>query len=391
MKKVLIAGGSHSEMPVICAAKNDGYFVITTGDDEASIGHKLSDKYIKGDYSDHDFIYNLALQENVDGIISGANDYSYLSTSYACDKLNFKGHDNYEVSQIIHKKNKFREALSELYIKTPKIIKVFNSRLDISIINEIEFPVVVKPVDLTGGKGVNICYNYDDIAKSVTTAFSLTRENYIIIEEYINGTPHGFSSFIVNQKVVWHIIDNEEYGLNKYLVKGAYYPSNVPNSAEQILINDIEKFAKRYNLVDGLFHVQFILQEDGYPIMIDPCRRMPGDLYVLLAQYATGINVPLEIFKYEMGINRATNYICEKNNIARECIMCDKKGKIKNITIDKTLENKIIYRYMQNYKNLDITDPMKFKAGILLLKFDKYDEMLHSLNKLNDLILFEME
>lgn len=107
MKKLLITGGSHSEYPVIEAAKNIGWYVISTGNDEGSLGHIIADKYVKGDFSDKEWVYNLAKEEKVDAIISGANDFAYLSTAYACEKLGLPGHDTLETAKSIHIKNKF--------------------------------------------------------------------------------------------------------------------------------------------------------------------------------------------------------------------------------------------------------------------------------------------
>ena len=331
IKRLLVAGGSHAELPVIEAAKKAGWYVITTGNDQNSIGHKKADKYVKGDYSDKEFILELAKKENVDGIVSGANDFSYLSVSYACEKLGYKGHDSYETAKKIHIKNQFRQTLSKLNIRTPSVKKCFSVSECNALVNTICFPVVVKPVDLTGGKGVRICNNFDELKQSVEQALNVTRKDFVIIEEFIKGSPHGFSSFIKNGKVVWHIVDNEQYGDNKYLVLGASSPSDIPQYAEFTLINDVENLARECNLVDGLFHVQFILEESGYPVMIDPCRRMPGDLYILLAKYVTEIDVPYEILKYETGLNDIDKYESSHNYIARECIMGKKTGKIKNI------------------------------------------------------------
>lgn len=391
MKKILIAGGSHSEMPVIQAAKALDCCVITTGADEGAPGHSIADKYVKGDYSDKEFIYELAKQENVDGIVSGANDFSYISVAYACDKLGLKGHDNYETARRVHIKYEFRKSLKNIGVRTPFVKKCYSVKDYDELMEDTELPIVVKPVDLTGGKGVKVCYEKEEVKQSIEVALELTREDYVIIEEFISGTPHGFSSFIKNGKVVWNIIDNEQYGTNKYLVRGACCPSNVPKEAEQVLINDVEKFAQEYELVDGLFHVQFILSDDGYPVMIDPCRRMPGDLYVLLAKFTTEVDVPEEILKYELGNNNTKEYTCESNCIARECIMGDEKGIVKDILIDEEIKKRIIYSYYRDYKGEQVDDPLKYKAGIILIKYDNYNEMKESLSQFDKLVKIEME
>lgn len=391
MKKLLITGGSHSETPVIEAAQSLGWYVISTGNDEGAKGHLMADKYIKGDFSDKEFVYQLAKKENVSAIISGANDFAYLSAAYACDKLGLPGHDSFETARTIHIKNKFREMQKEIGIITPTIVKCKTVAECREGVKKIGFPLLVKPVDLTGGKGVKTCIELNETIQAFEDAMSITREDYVILEQYVHGSAHGITTLLKDKKVVYSMIDNEQYGLNKYLVMGACSPSDVPQHVEYSLIRDIEKIAEHCDLVDGLFHTQFILNDDDYPVMIDPCRRIPGDLYVLLAKYVTNVDYPLEIVKAECGEELQDKYIVSRNFIARECIMTSKKGTIKDVHIEKELEQYIIYAHMGENKGIKIEQPMKHKAGILIMQFSSYQQMMDILRRFAELAWIEIE
>ena len=391
MKKVLFTGGSHSEVPMIEAAKNMGWYVITTGNDEGSQGHETADKYVKGDFSDKEFVCRLAKEEGVSAIVSGCNDFAYLSAAYACEKLGLPGHDSFETARTIHIKSEFREMVSSLGIKNPAI-RICHDREECKrAIVEIGFPLLVKPVDLTGGKGVKKCIEVNETLDAFDEAMELTRENYVILEQFISGENHGISTLIKDGKVVFHIIDNEQYGLNKYLVLGACSPSDIPQHAEFTLIRDIEKIAKHCKLKDGLFHVQFILDETGYPIMIDPCRRAPGDLYVLLAKYVTGVDYPAEIVKAECGETVPDDYVTEHNFVARECIMTSRKGIIRDVHIEDELKNRMVYSLLKPSKGVEIEKPLLHKAGILIMQFESYEEMMSVLDRYQELAWIELE
>ena len=391
MRKLLITGGSHSEYPVIQAAQAQDWYVISTGNDEGSLGHLTADKYVKGDFSDKEWVLDLARTEGVQGIISGANDFAYISTAYACEKLGLPGHDSYETARTIHIKNRFREMTESIGIKTPRIRKCRDEADVKKAVKEIGFPLLVKPVDLTGGKGVKTCIELNETIEAFHLAMEITRESYVILEQFIAGSSHGITSLLKNRRIVWHIVDNEQYGINKYLVQGACSPSDIPEHAEFSLINDIERVARHCNLTDGLFHTQFILDGSGYPVMIDPCRRMPGDLYVLLAKYTTGVDYPAEIVKAECGEALRDCYLSEHNYIARECIMTSRKGIIKEVHIEDELDPLIIYKHMGNNKGVMIDQPMKHKAGILIMKFDSYKQMMDILGRFNELAWIEFE
>lgn len=376
MKKILFTGGSHAELPMIEEAKKANWYVITTGTNKDGLGHKLADEYIYGDFSDKEFVYNLAKEKKVDAIFSGCNDFAYISTAYACDKLNIKGHDSYEVAKIIHHKDSFRELTNSLNIRTPKNYQCFNINELNKILDEIGCPIVVKPVDLTGGKGVKICNSKEEAITAFNNAMKATRENHVVIEEYIVGTNHGASFLLKDQKVIYKVFDNEQYYLNKYLVAGASMPGDISNDAKNVLISDVEKIAEKLNLVDGLFHFQFILEDkSGYPIIIDPCRRSPGDLYVLLAKYASGVDYPKEILNAETNNSINTNYIQKNNNVARECLMASKKGIVKSINISDIVKEHTIYEMIWGNKGDVVEDELKYKVGIILTKFDTADEM----------------
>jgi len=391
MKKLLITGGSHSEYPVIQAAQAQGWYVISTGNDEGALGHMTADKYVKGDYSNKEWVLKLALDEQVEAIISGANDFAYISTAYACEKLGLPGHDSYETARTIHIKNNFREMTERIGIRTPKIRKCCNESDIRQAVTEIGFPLLVKPVDLTGGKGVKTCIEMNETIEAFYAAMEVTREKYVIVEQFISGSAHGITTLLKNKKVVWYSIDNEQYGINKYLVLGACSPSDIPQHAEFTLVNNIEKIAQHCELVDGLFHTQFILDKSDYPIMIDPCRRMPGDLYILLAKYTTGVDYPAEIVKGETGVPLQDYYIKENNFVARECIMTSRKGVIKEVHIEDELNDLIIYKHMGENKGVVIDQPMKHKAGILIMKFESYEHMMDVLERFSRLAWIEFE
>lgn len=391
MKKVLFTGGGHSEVPMIEAAKKMDYYVITTGNNREGQGHTIADEYVPGDFSDKEFIKNLALKKDVSGIVSGCNDFAYLSAAYATEELGLLGHDSFEVSSIIHTKNRFRETQKSLGIKTPKVCKCQTEDDCLNAIGEIGFPLLVKPVDLTGGKGVKKCIEQYEVIDAFKVAMELTRKDYIILEEYIDGTSHGISTIIRDKKVICYVVDNEQYGINKYLVQGACCPSDIPEYTVVSLIKDIEKIADYLELVDGLFHCQFIVTRESEPVMIDPCRRAPGDLYVLLAKYSSGVDYPSEIVRAELGLPLPEWYSISRNFVARECIMTSRKGYLKRVCIEPELEDYIVHRLISEEKGIYVEKPMLHKGGILLMQFESYEKMKDIVLRFPNLAWMDLE
>ncbi len=301
-KTILIAGGSHAEIPLIRAAKELGYFVITTGNRENDLGHGFSDRYVKADFSDKEAILKLVTDLKIDAICPCANDFSALSSAYAAEKTGLNGHDSLEISEIIHLKDRFREFAIKHGISSPKALSFNDYEAALKALDRFILPVIVKPVDLTGGKGIT---RIDELAQAgalIKNAFDISRVKRVVIEEFIEGTNHGFSCFIRNKKVVFYFWDNEHYFLNRYMVSGASCPGDVPESALKELVNESEKIASILNLKDGIFHLQFILKV-GKAYIIEICRRPPGDLYIDFVKHATGVDYPMYIVRSFAGMS----------------------------------------------------------------------------------------
>ena len=84
-KKILIAGGSHADIPMIKAAKKINYYVITSGNKSDDLGHQYADEYAPADFSDKEQVLAIAVKHNIDAIISSCNDFSAISCAYVAE------------------------------------------------------------------------------------------------------------------------------------------------------------------------------------------------------------------------------------------------------------------------------------------------------------------
>lgn len=404
MKKLLLLGGGHAEIPLILAAQELGYYVITTGNAREGLGHPYANKNVFEDFSDKEKMLELAKSEGVDAVCSGCNDFALLSTAYVCEKLGLPGHDSFETSLQIHHKDKYRALATRLGIETPKAISVYNEDGFEDALKNLRFPIIVKPVDLTGGKGILRANNREEALVAYKNATGRTRESHIVVEEFVTGSNHGFSAYLVNQKVAFFFADNEQYYLNKYMVSGANTPSTTSAKGLAQLVTDSEKIAKELNLVDGILHIQYIERDDGTPVIIEICRRPPGDLYIKFVKYATGIDYPKFLMLAETGDERRKE-ICDTQFIEesaaeirrhnryehspywlRHCVMADREGIVKDVEFSDAIQRNIIEKFMWFKPGEQITDKMYYKAGIVFLRFETLEEMQQKTAEMTKLI-----
>ncbi len=397
-KKILLLGGGHAEIPLIQAAHELGWYVITTGNAREGLGHPYADKNVFADFSDKDAMLELAKSEGVQAVCSGCNDFALLSTVYVCEKLGLPGHDSYATSLKIHHKDKYRALATRLGIPTPRALVVRSAADFETAITQLTFPIIVKPVDLTGGKGIHRAATADEARVAYKDACSRTRQDHIVVEEFVQGSNHGFSAMLVKGKVAFAFSDNEQYYINKYMVSGANSPSTSSDKTLAMLREYSERIAQELHLVDGILHIQYIERADGTPIIIEICRRPPGDLYIKFVKYATGVDYPKFIVQAETGEDISSIADVPTQGFwLRHCIMSDCqageqtatgdicKGIVRDVTFAPEIQGNIVEKFLWYKPGEVITDKLIYKAGIVFFKFDTLAEMQYKTARMPDL------
>ena len=385
-KRLLILGGGHAEIPLIQAAQALGWYVITTGNDRKGLGHPYADRNVFADFSDKNAMLELARNENVQAICSGCNDFALLSTVYVCEKLGLPGHDSYAISLEIHHKDKYRALATRLSIPTPRALVIKKGDDFDAAIAQLSFPIIVKPVDLTGGKGIHRVANAEEAREAYKDACSRTRQDHIVVEEFVQGTNHGFSAMLVKGKVAFAFADNEQYYINKYMVSGANTPGTSGSETLAKLRDYSERIARELNLVDGILHIQYIEKPDGTPVIIEICRRAPGDLYIKFVKYATGIDYPRFIVMAETGEDiSGIEDVPTQGFWLRHCLMPDREGTVREVAFAPEIQNNIVEKFLWYKPGEVVTDKLIYKAGIVFFRFESNAEMVDKTARMTDL------
>lgn len=378
MKRVLVLNIRHNELRMIQGLKELGYYVIGTGGVPGLIGEKYVDEYIQADYSNKELILQMAIDHKIDRICACCNDFGVLTAAYVAEKLGLPGHDTYANAMTIHHKDKFKAFAKAYNLQTP-IAQYFD---DIDIAKDQikeEYPLIVKPIDLTGGKGVSRANNHEEAMAAVELAFSVSRAKHIVIEPYIEGTQHAICTYLVNQKVVAYG-SNDEYSFqNPYKVEIDTYPATGIEKVKDILINEIEKIANILKLNDGIFHVQYICK-DGKPYIIECMRRVLGNLYGLPCGRLNNLNWDLWQAKAYCGedLSNFPQNVKSEGYWAYRTVMCKENGVPEAIHIDDDVK-KYVFDEFWTWKSGDvITNHMVESLGFYFMKFETAEEM-HSI------------
>lgn len=391
-EKILILNGSFSELTIIEEAKKMGYYVITSGNMPELIGHKYADEYIPADYSDKEKILQIVKENNIDHVVSCANDFGVLTAAYVAEKMGWKGHDSYDNSLKLHHKDLFKQYCIEKNIPSPKSVVFTDITSAESYAKSCEYPIIVKANDLTGGKGIMRANEYKEAKIALENAFTRSRDKHILIEPFLEGKQQSFGAFISEGKIIASYSNDCYSPINPYLIQSETLPAQNIDSIKSELEGIILKIVNDLDLYDGIFCLQYIVC-NGKPYVIEMMRRCFGNQFLTLARANTGF--PWERAYILAAVGKKTIDIkCEKQ-FAKYCghhgIMANRNGIVKGYAINESIKKHIFYTINMIPSGGRINDYLNERVAYIYYKYDNYDEMIEAVKTFNDHIKVEFE
>jgi formate-dependent phosphoribosylglycinamide formyltransferase (GAR transformylase) len=286
LKKALLVGSSFSAAPIFFSLKKRGLHVSVCGNQKSDPCHQYSDDSFFIDYSDRNQLLQLLETKQFDYLIPTCNDYSYMSSAWAAQKIGFPGFDSYDVATILHTKNIFRGVTGQYQLPAPKYIL---QKIGLPIeTDSLQFPLLVKPIDSFSGRGITKVISKSHLPAALDAALKSSQGSEVVLEEYVEGGLHSHSAFISRGQIVLDFFVDEYCTVYPYQVNCSNHPSFLSKAIQDAVRESIHQLAETLDLEDGLLHTQFMANRDTFWI-IECMRRCPGDLYGSLIEMSTGI------------------------------------------------------------------------------------------------------
>ena len=192
MKKILMLGGSLYQVYAIKEAVRLGYYVISCDYLPNNPGHKYAHEYYNVSTTDKNAVLELAKRLQVDGIVAYASDPAAPTAAFVCEKLGLPT-SPYRSVEILSKKDLFRQFLADNGFNVPKAQGFSSYEEALSAVDKFELPVMVKPVDSSGSKGINKMTDISQLKTFVDDALSYSRDKRFLIEEFIEKKGYQIS------------------------------------------------------------------------------------------------------------------------------------------------------------------------------------------------------
>lgn len=295
-KKLMLLGGITYLKPAIEAAHRYGCHVITADYLPDNIAHRYSDEYVNVSIIDKEAVLHAAQERQIDGIMSFAVDPGVVAAAYVAEKMGLPFQCSYEAACILQDKARFRQFLAANGFNVP-MAKGY-SRLEEALVDTqlFHWPVIVKPVDSAGSKGVSRVDAPTLLPAAINHALAASPSKRFIIEDYLekDGRSSGSESFFVNGQLLYNafydqFFDNE--AVNPYTPSGECWPSDKSQHHLTEVRSELQRLGNLLHFGTGLFNVEWRLCTDGRVYLMEVSPRAGGNSLAELLGHATDINL----------------------------------------------------------------------------------------------------
>ncbi|KZL93690.1 ATP-grasp domain-containing protein [Clostridium magnum] len=295
-KKLLILGGTTLSCEIIRQAKEKGAYIIVTDYLEDSPGKKIADKSFMVSTTDVDGVVNLIKKEKINGILTGFIDSMLPYYQEICEKTDLPCYATKAQIEITTNKVKFKKLCNKFGVPVVEEYKI-NYPFKVEDIKNIKFPVLVKPIDNSGARGIHICENAEDLKINYEKALSFSSSKQVIIERYMTAKEVTIF-YIIQDGEIYLSAMADRYTKNKQggiipLPVAYIFPSKHLKSYQESLNHKVIEMFKSIDIQNGMMFIQSFV-EDGKCIFYEMGFRLTGSLEYKIIRQISGIN-PLEM------------------------------------------------------------------------------------------------
>ena len=377
-------GGSMQQIPAIEAAKAMGLYTITCDYLPENPGHKLADAYYNVSTTDKEAVLALAQQLQIDGIVAYASDPAAPTAAYVSEKMGLPGNP-YDAVQILTHKDLFREFLKNNGFFCPQAGGYSSLEEAEADIDRFQFPVMVKPVDSSGSKGVVKIFSKEELPAAVEEALMYTRSKRIVIEEFVQKKGYQISGdgFSVDGKLVFTSYGNELYsgnGTREYVALGEFWPSLLSQEMKQKVDDELQKLITALGMKTSAYNIEVIIDEQDRVLILELGPRNGGSYIPQLIRYATGVDLVDYTIRAAVGescedLKMAPTVGCYSNYMIYSTV----SGKYREIWFDEDFRKKNLLEVHCTYNPGDPVTAYQNTAhslGTILFRADSVEEMM---------------
>ena len=363
-KKLMLLGGIRYLLPVIDAAHKQGYYVITADYLPDNIAHRYSDEYVNVSIVDKEAVLKVACEKEIDGIMSFGVDPGVVAASYVQNKMSLPSFGPYESVPWSLAFSSLEDALSDLAI--------------------FSYPLIVKPTDSAGSKGVTRVDKEKNLKEALLHAFAHSIKNKIIVEQFIEkeGCSSDSDCFSINGELKFVSFSAQrfdEYAASTFVPAAYSWPSTITIQQESELSFELQRLLKLLNMNTSVYNIETRIGVDGKPYIMEVSPRGGGNRLSEMIRYATGVDLITAAVCASVG--DTIGEIKQKTYQGYWAEIVLHAGRFMGLEISKSFSAEIVEEdlWVEVGDEVESFEGANNAIGMLILKFDSLKELEHAL------------
>ena len=388
MKKLMLLGGMRYLVPVIEAAHKLGVYVITCDYLPNNIAHKYSDEYCNVSILEKDKVLEKAKELKIDGILSFACDPGVVTAAYVAEKMGLPSSGPYESVEILQNKGKFRKFLTENNFTVPVAKQYTDIETALNDTEMFNWPVIVKPTDSAGSKGVTKVEEKDKLKDAINYALKFSHSNEFIIEDFLEkvGDSSDCDSFSIDGKLKFVSFSAQKFDENcenPYTPAAYTWPALISKIHQEELTNEIQRLLTLLNMKNSIYNIETRECTNGKAYIMECSPRGGGNRLAEMVRYMTGVDMITNIVKVALGMEPDDiNQQEIKDNWAEIILHSEKEGIFEKLWISDEISSNIVENdlWIEEGTQVGGFSGANEAIGTMVLKFDSQKQMDEVLN-----------
>ena len=301
MKALVLCGGI-PQAALIEELKGRGIYTILADMNPNVMARPYADAFYPVSVLDVNAVKKLAIDEQVDMILTACADQVLLVQAQVSEELGLPCYMDYKTAKEVSSKELMKNVFVKNGIPTSK--HVIMDKFEEGKVNDLKYPIIVKPVDSYSSRGVRKVQNLDELRSAFITAIEVSRTNTAIVEEFVEGEELTVDAYIENGVAHILCISNIDKipGNDRFVICRTRYPAQISDEVKENIEVVSRQIAKAFNLRNAPMLIQMIT--DGKRVsVVEFCARTGGGDKFRLIKKVSNFDVIKAVVDLTLGVN----------------------------------------------------------------------------------------
>jgi biotin carboxylase len=334
--RIQILGGGRNQLNGIIRAKEKGHEVVLTDYYKTSPGQSYATYHEVVSTFDVDANIAVAKKYKVDGVMTLGTDQPVYTVAGVANEQKLPAFLNKEVAWSVTNKETMKTIFTSNDIPTVPYRFVTKETTESDLVG-LKYPVVLKPLDSQGQRGVFKLNNPLEVIKNLSETLSYSRQKKALLEEYYESDEITVSAWVEDGIAnILTVTDRETFQFEKHI--GICFAHEFPSKHQgeyETIKGIIDKITCEFKIEKGPLYVQLLVGETGIVVNEIACR-IGGAYEDIFIPYLTGFDLLDHVIDFSLGIVPTepfkNDWLLEKQKYLSVQLFFAKPGKIVSLT-----------------------------------------------------------